>query len=193
MIVRWRNPIPQQGFLMRRELLDELGYLDESFNFTMDFEYWVRLAVHGKKGQPVPDTIAAFRQHEAAKTSTLHLNRISDRYRIYEKVFSAAGMMHRSRYWLPQARRSMQNFDRLATYIAYTAANSKGSSAARLGILAFGETAGAAMGRLHSFCFPSPATVGCDSFVGPTSGRACQLSNTYRLTSEHTVCRRSYS
>jgi glycosyltransferase involved in cell wall biosynthesis len=122
MIVRWRNPIPQQGFLMRRELLDELGYLDESFNFTMDFEYWVRLAVHGKKGQPVPDTIAAFRQHEAAKTSTLHLNRISDRYRIYEKVFGSRQMPEAD---MMQARRSMQNLDRLAAYIAYTAANSK--------------------------------------------------------------------
>ncbi|MEM7133555.1 MAG: glycosyltransferase family 2 protein [Chloroflexota bacterium] len=87
MIVGWWNPAPQQGFLMRRELLDKIGYLDESYHFTMDFEYWVRIAVAGGQGQWIKKLIASFRQHPDAKTSNMQLTLTSDKFRVYEKIF----------------------------------------------------------------------------------------------------------
>lgn len=88
MILDWSNPVHQQGFLMRRSLLDRVGYLDEHFHFTMDFEYWVRIALEGGSGIAVPRVLGAFRHHQAAKSSRIQLQRIEDRFAIYDKVFS---------------------------------------------------------------------------------------------------------
>jgi len=117
MILRWRNPVPQQGFLMRRSLLDQVGYLDEHFHFTMDFEYWVRIALTGGRGRYIPHVLAAFRSHRAAKSSSIQLHRISDRYAIYQKVFSC----NTPPQIKVKAKSSKAAFYLDAAYIAYTA------------------------------------------------------------------------
>jgi glycosyltransferase involved in cell wall biosynthesis len=85
---KWRNPIPQQGFLLRRSALDQVGYLDEDFQFSMDFEYWMRFALAGGRAEYLPQTLAAFRRHEGAKTTTIASRRIRDNYAIFDRVFS---------------------------------------------------------------------------------------------------------
>jgi hypothetical protein len=62
--------------------------LDEEMQFAMDFDLWVRIALEGRKVQYVPKPLASFRQHSGSKTSTQHVTRIRDRYRIAEKVLS---------------------------------------------------------------------------------------------------------
>jgi hypothetical protein len=69
-ILYWKTPFAQQGFLMRRRLLDACGYLDESLHFTMDVEYWLRLLLARRKFLQLHRTLAAFRIHDASKTST---------------------------------------------------------------------------------------------------------------------------
>ncbi|MGQ0792563.1 MAG: glycosyltransferase family 2 protein [Deltaproteobacteria bacterium] len=71
MLTRWQG-FAQPGFLMRREVLDRCGFLDESMQFTMDFEYWVRLLARGVKFGYAPKSIAATRLHPHSKTSTLY-------------------------------------------------------------------------------------------------------------------------
>src|SRR5262249_44286656 len=71
-VVPWKTPFAQQGFLMRRRMLEACGYLDESLHFTMDAEYWLRLTIKGRKFQHLARPLAAFRLHEAAKTATQH-------------------------------------------------------------------------------------------------------------------------
>jgi Glycosyl transferase family 2 len=72
MVIYWKTTFAQQGFLMRRRLLEECGYLDESLHFTMDTEYWLRLLVAKRKYHRLPQTLGAFRIHDAAKTTTQH-------------------------------------------------------------------------------------------------------------------------
>jgi glycosyltransferase involved in cell wall biosynthesis len=36
----------QPSIFWRREVFERVGYLDESLNYTMDFDYWVRIARH---------------------------------------------------------------------------------------------------------------------------------------------------
>lgn len=117
MMLFWRNPVPQQGFLMRRALLDQVGYLDESYHFTMDFEYWARIALAGGPGIPLSCPVAAFRHHQLSKTDTIQLRRIADRYKIHEKVFAGSVPA----ILTGKADESLSNLHLSAAYIAYSA------------------------------------------------------------------------
>ena len=87
MLVFWKNPVPQPGFLMRRSVIDQIGFLDESYSFAFDFEYWMRMAVHDMKGTYIPQRLAAFRTHMDAKTTKEQDVRIKDRFGLYEQYF----------------------------------------------------------------------------------------------------------
>jgi len=87
MLVFWKNPAPQPGFLMRRSVIDQIGFLDESYSFAFDFEYWMRMAVHDMKGKYIPQRLAAFRRHIDAKTYKEQDVRIKDRFGLYDQYF----------------------------------------------------------------------------------------------------------
>jgi GT2 family glycosyltransferase len=78
MLLLWKVPFAQQGFLMRRQLLETRGYLDEKLHFTMDAEYWLRLTLAGCTFHHVAAPLAGFRVHGAAKTSTQHEAHVND-------------------------------------------------------------------------------------------------------------------
>lgn len=60
--------IPQPAVFFRRSVFEKTGYLDESLNFVMDYELWLRI---GKIGtiKRVEKLLAYFRTHEEAKTT----------------------------------------------------------------------------------------------------------------------------
>jgi glycosyltransferase involved in cell wall biosynthesis len=59
--------IPQPAVFFCRELIDELGGLDESLYFAMDYELWLRFS---KKYRfiPINKPLATYRLHEKSKT-----------------------------------------------------------------------------------------------------------------------------
>jgi len=119
-IMSWRSPVPQQGFLMRRSVLDRVGCLNEDFQFSMDFEYWIRFALANGQSEYLPRTLAAFRRHHETKTSTMAQRRIRENYAIYDQVFSGQ---------LPtrmegEAKASRASLHLQAAYISYLAGNS---------------------------------------------------------------------
>lgn len=114
------NPIQQPGFLMRRSMLDTVGELDESLHFAMDFDYWVRAALHRVRVRYIPEPLAKFREHSNAKTSTAHITRIRDRYRIFEKTFDAPETPSARR---DQRQRAAAYVESNAAYIAYKASD----------------------------------------------------------------------
>ena len=59
--------IPQQTMFFRRELWEQVGPLDPSFYFAMDYDLWTRIAARSKI-QYVPQTWANFRLHTSGKT-----------------------------------------------------------------------------------------------------------------------------
>ncbi len=117
-IVRGNNPIPQPGFLMKRQLIERVGWLDESLHFAMDFDYWVRIALYGANVAHVDHCLAYFRSHVEAKTSTAYLTRIRDRYRIFEKVFDQSEEGRKFQSYRTVAAASVELN---AAYIAYKA------------------------------------------------------------------------
>ena len=60
--------IPQQSVFFRKQVFSKVGYLDESYHFTMDYEYWLRIGKRCKI-QRVDKVLANFRTHSAAKTN----------------------------------------------------------------------------------------------------------------------------
>jgi len=67
-LINRKNFVPQQSTFFRRELLEQVGYLDESLHLCMDYDYWIRF---GKRypGHFLPEYLASFRRHADAKTS----------------------------------------------------------------------------------------------------------------------------
>ena len=60
--------IPQQAAFFRAELWHELGPLDPSFYFAMDYDLWVRIASKTKIHYEAGQTWANFRLHSSGKT-----------------------------------------------------------------------------------------------------------------------------
>ena len=38
--------MPQSSIFWRKEVFDKVGFLNEDYHYTMDFDYWVRMAIH---------------------------------------------------------------------------------------------------------------------------------------------------
>lgn len=64
--------ICQPAVFFRRRVFEKIGYLDEHYNSSMDYEYWVRIAQHGTIAYH-PVRLAASRLHPGAKTRRLRL------------------------------------------------------------------------------------------------------------------------
>lgn len=61
----------QPAVFFRRNLLENLGYLDESLNFCMDTEFWIRAAYKGARFHQIKSTLGITRMHGDAKTTRL--------------------------------------------------------------------------------------------------------------------------
>jgi len=60
--------LPQPSVFWRRSLHQELGYLDESLHYCMDFEFWLRLIRSGRRPAMIHQALSEYRLHESSKT-----------------------------------------------------------------------------------------------------------------------------
>src|SRR5262249_40846214 len=65
-LLRHGNYLPQPAVFLRRRVLERVGYLDESFEYGMDYEFWLRLRDY--RVQYVPQMLATFCWHPTSKT-----------------------------------------------------------------------------------------------------------------------------
>jgi glycosyltransferase involved in cell wall biosynthesis len=76
----------QPAVFFRRRVVERFGPLDESLQFNIDYEYWLRLVSGGARFAYLPVTLASSRVHDQTKTSTggvrIHdeLNHVLKRY-----------------------------------------------------------------------------------------------------------------
>ena len=71
--------LPQQAVFWRRDLLSEVGLFDVGFQFTMDYEMWLRVAAR-HPFRIEESTLAAFRMQAESKTiSRTHLMYLEER------------------------------------------------------------------------------------------------------------------
>jgi glycosyltransferase involved in cell wall biosynthesis len=75
-VLRWADYVPQETLFWRRRLWERTGgYIDESFDFAIDWELFLRFQASGAKIVRVPRFLGAFRLHASQKTS-LHLETV---------------------------------------------------------------------------------------------------------------------
>lgn len=65
--------ISQPAAFFRRSIVEKFGGLDESLQFCMDYEFWLRLAQSGAKFAYLPKLLAATRIHGQTKTNASRL------------------------------------------------------------------------------------------------------------------------
>jgi len=72
-LLRRGNSLAQPAVFLRKRVFEQVGYLDESLEFGMDYELWLRL--RGLRVAYVPRVLAAFRWHATSKSANnLHGN-----------------------------------------------------------------------------------------------------------------------
>lgn len=81
------NYIAQPNVFFRSRVFEDLGYLNDSLHFAMDYEFWLRAASCGFVFQHIPNMLAACRWHQSAKT-------VSRNPRIEEELLAVREM-----YW----------------------------------------------------------------------------------------------
>jgi len=79
--------VQQMSTFFRKEIFDDLGFLDESFHFSMDHEFWVRYASK-YDFYTIDKDLAKFRKYSQTKTGSNELGFIKDHLRI-KKMYKA--------------------------------------------------------------------------------------------------------
>ena len=67
-LLRTGNYLAQPSIFFHRRVFERVGYLDETLEFGMDFEYWLRL--RDCRVRYLPRTLATFRWHDRSKCAT---------------------------------------------------------------------------------------------------------------------------
>lgn len=75
------NFISQPATFWRRRVVEQLGYLDESLHYTMDYEYWLRIGQH----YPIHRLhypLARFRIHSSSKSGQTSFNQFDEELQV---------------------------------------------------------------------------------------------------------------
>ena len=78
-------PYAQPACFFRREVLDQIGMLDEDFFFTMDYDLFIRIALNFKM-QSIDHILAKFRVHPGSKSANYEHIRIKERNKAFSKL-----------------------------------------------------------------------------------------------------------
>jgi glycosyltransferase involved in cell wall biosynthesis len=105
LILHTENYIPQPAAFIRKKVLEDIGYLDETLNLVMDFDYWLRA---GKAHQIVyiQKRLAQLRTHRQAKSIASLGNFGKELVFIYQKFFASPDLPD---YIRPLKQRAMSN------------------------------------------------------------------------------------
>lgn len=75
------NFISQPATFWQRRLTAQVGYLDETLYYTLDYEYWLRLQ-RAARLHVLKDTLAGFRYYASSKSGACHQARFQEQYEV---------------------------------------------------------------------------------------------------------------
>ena len=78
------NYISQPAVFFRKKVIDQIGFLDPSLHYAMDYDLWLRLA---ELSVPivVNEYLASFRMHRTSKSTVNSRNLFTEQYAIHKK------------------------------------------------------------------------------------------------------------
>ncbi len=83
------NFIPQPAVFIRRSVLDQVGLLDDSLHYCLDYELWLRAALAGVRFNRIEGpALASFRIWPGSKTSDDPERWINERLQVMERAFA---------------------------------------------------------------------------------------------------------
>jgi glycosyltransferase involved in cell wall biosynthesis len=77
--------VAQQTCFFRKSLYDRVGGIDQKLHCVLDTELWFRMFAAGATWGHLPEYLAGFREHEAAKGQSW-LKKYAEEYRVIEKM-----------------------------------------------------------------------------------------------------------
>ena len=60
--------VNQPGSFWQRPIMEQVGWLDESLHYNLDYEYWMRMLLAGARFRRLPQVVARFRLSSGSKT-----------------------------------------------------------------------------------------------------------------------------
>ena len=127
--------IPQPAVFLRRSLIDQAGFFDETLDMAMDYEMWLRLAPRTRFNK-IPRTLAAFRVTRQAKSQRRPCELLMESYAAARKHRALAPMARRLRLALQSRRETAGHLLTLAEESLQR--SSAGPSARRMALRAGG-------------------------------------------------------
>jgi len=79
-----QNYIVQPSTFWRRELIEKIGYFDESLSLVMDYDYWMR-AIKIEKPVIIHSKLSSFRIHNESKGGSQYVRQFKDDLKIVRK------------------------------------------------------------------------------------------------------------
>jgi glycosyltransferase involved in cell wall biosynthesis len=113
------NSVPQQASMWRRQAWELAGPFDERSFFFFEYEFLVRLAVHGRAKRLVRP-LATFRLHPASKTVEHSTAKAEDAVRVADTFFTGPAFPPELRR---HARRGRASYHLRAAFVYYQAAH----------------------------------------------------------------------
>ena len=109
--------IANQTVFIRREVFRDVGLVDESLHFVMDHDYWIRVGARWKVAC-IPDVLAGYRHHGAAKTHSASPRMKEERRLLWERSYQG-WRWSRNVAWLVWTIRGVLSLARLRRTLAH--------------------------------------------------------------------------
>jgi hypothetical protein len=76
--------VTQPSMFWRRSAHEQLGYLDESLDYTMDYDWWLRLNALSRPAR-LGRTLTAFRIHEESKGGSAYRKQFAEDLQTFQR------------------------------------------------------------------------------------------------------------
>ena len=88
--------LPQPSVFFRKDVIDSIGYFDQTLHLAMDYDYWLKILLKFKTGY-IPETFSRARIYPSAKSSALDYRYFDEMLSIYTRLFANKPELERFR------------------------------------------------------------------------------------------------
>jgi glycosyltransferase involved in cell wall biosynthesis len=96
LVAKCHNPIPQPSAFIRRSVMEDVGLLDPSYYYFMDWDFWLRAGINHSFAY-FPELISTYRLHEASKTVAQAVKAAPELEYMYRKFFALPNLRNEIR------------------------------------------------------------------------------------------------
>lgn len=86
-VLQCENPIAQPSAFIRREVIEDIGLLDPSYYYFMDWDFWLRAGIRHKIAYS-PELFSTYRLHQESKTVAQAARAAPELEYMYRKFFA---------------------------------------------------------------------------------------------------------